>query len=276
MTRWPRYILGNELATNNALIDYGRSHFVQSKIIQTDLKDASGRNRMRTFTPDDQVLVYCHNMMPAHYACAKLMYGSVREWVEERIACTSLRTISVHLGCGPATNALAFMQVFGDRIGCLEYQAVDISESMHQMGERMLQAAYADRVVYHKLSHFEELNDDDWNAVSDVPTVIFFHFSYFFAKIGPYSAEKLASRIASIMASHPLNRYVFFIQQADADRSLKSYRVFRKALSARVHFLKVDCVSAVWNARVSQMQADASQMQADALAFPFSYEIWEG
>lgn len=262
MTRWPRYILGNELATNNALIDYGRSHFVQSKIIQTDLKDTSGRNRMRTFTPADQVLVYCHNMMPAHYACAKLMYGSVREWVEERLSSTSLRTISVHLGCGPATNALAFMQVFGDKIGCLEYEAVDISDSMHQMGERMLHAAYADRVVYHKLSHFEELNDDDWNALSSVPTVIFFHFSYIFAKIGPQSAEKLATRIASVMAAHPLNRYVFFIQQADADRSLKSYRVFRKALSARVHFLKVDCVSAVWNAR--------------ALAFPFSYEIWEG
>lgn len=269
MTRWPRYILGNELATNQALIDYGRSHFVQSKIIQTDLKDASGRKRMRTFTPADQVLVYCHNMMPAHYACAKLMYGSVREWVEERLSSTSLRTISVHLGCGPATNALAFMQVFGDKIGCLEYEAVDISESMHQMGERMLHAAYADRVVYHKLSHFEELNDDDWNALSSVPTVIFFHFSYIFAKIGPQSAEKLATRIASVMAAHPLNRYVFFIQQADADRSLKSYRVFRKALSAQVHFLKVGCASAVWNAR-------ASQVQAAALAFPFSYEIWEG
>ena len=262
MTRWPQYVLGNEFATNQALIDYGRSHFVQSKIIQTDLKDTSGKNRMRTFTPADQVLVYCHNMMPAHYACAKLMYGSVREWVEERLSSTSLRTISVHLGCGPATNALAFMQVFGDKIGCLEYEAVDISESMHQMGERMLHAAYADRVVYHKLSHFEELNDDDWNALSSVPTVIFFHFSYIFAKIGPQSAEKLATRIASVMAAHPLNRYVFFIQQADADRSLKSYRVFRKALSARVHFLKVGCASAVWN--------------ADALAFPFSYEIWEG
>lgn len=262
MTRWPLYVLGNEFATNQALIDYGRSHFVQSKIIQTDLKDTSGRNRMRTFTPADQVLVYCHNMMPAHYACAKLMYGSVREWVEERLSSTSLRTISVHLGCGPATNALAFMQVFGDKIGCLEYEAVDISESMHQMGERMLHVAYADRVVYHKLSHFEELNDDDWNALSSVPTVIFFHFSYIFAKIGPQSAEKLATRIASVMASHPLNRYVFFIQQADADRSLKSYRVFRKALSARVHFLKEGCASAVWNTR--------------ALAFPFSYEIWEG
>lgn len=262
MTRWPQYVLGNEFATNQALIDYGRSHFVQSKIIQTDLKDTSGRKRMRTFTPADQVLVYCHNMMPAHYACAKLMYGSVREWVEERLSSTSLRTISVHLGCGPATNALAFMQVFGDKIGCLEYEAVDISESMHQMGERMLHAAYADRVVYHKLSHFEELNDDDWNALSSVPTAIFFHFSYIFAKIGPQSAEKLATRIASVMASHPLNRYVFFIQQADADRSLKSYCVFRKALSARVHFLKVGCASAVWN--------------ADALAFPFSFEIWEG
>lgn len=270
MTRWPQYVLGNEFATNQALIDYGRSHFVQSKIIQTDLKDTSGRNRMRTFTPADQVLVYCHNMMPAHYACAKLMYGSVREWVEERLSSSSsLRTISVHLGCGPATNALAFMQVFGDKIGCLEYEAVDISESMHQMGERMLHAAYADRVVYHKLNHFEELNDDDWNALSSVPTVIFFHFSYIFAKIGPQSAEKLASRIASVMAAHPLNRYVFFIQQADADRSLKSYRVFRKALSAQVHFLKVGCASAVWNAR-------ASQVQAAALAFPFSYEIWEG
>ena len=168
------------------------------------------------------------------------------------------------------------MQVFGDKIGCLEYEAVDISESMHRMGERMLHAAYADRVVYHKLRHFEELNDDDWNALSSVPMVIFFHFSYIFAKIGPQSAEKLATRIASVMAAHPLNRYVFFIQQADADRSLKSYRVFRKALSARVHFLKVGCASAVWNARVSQVQADASQMQADALAFPFSYEIWEG
>ena len=70
---------------------------MQSKIIQTDLKDASGRKRMRTFTPADQVLVYCHNMMPAHYACAKLMYGSVRGWVEERLSSTSLRTISVHL-----------------------------------------------------------------------------------------------------------------------------------------------------------------------------------
>ena len=59
--------------------------------------------------------------------------------------------------------------------------------------------------------------------------------------------------------------------------------MFRKVLSARVHFVKVGCASAVWNADasqvqadVSQMQGDASQVQADALAFPFSYEIWEG
>lgn len=257
-TRWPKYILGNEHATNQALIDYGRSCFVQPKIIRTDLKDESGRSQMRTFTPADQVLVYCLDAMPAHYASAKLMYSSARRWIEERIACVPQRLRFVDLGCGPATCALAFMEIFGDSVGSMEYEGVDISESMHQMGERMLQAGYGDRVFYHKMTRFEQLDDDHWNAVSAVPTVIFFNFSYFFTSVGPQLAEKLAARIASVMASHPLNRYVFFIQHAEADNCLKSYRVFRRILSATsVRFLKAECASA-------------------GHSRPFCYEIWEG
>lgn len=228
---FPQFIMGNSEATNKALIDYGRINFVSAKICQIDSEDVMGRKLMRTFSARDLVTLYCYNYMQEYYSEAKKMYCSYRNELMENGLVVSDNIMFVDMGCGPATAGLAFMEVFGDVVSMVEYYGVDTSEAMLEMAEKMMHDGYADKVGIHTVNSLLRLNANFWSAISEVPSVVVFNFSYFFSNVSPTFAENLANQIAQIVNNHPLNKYVFFVLQAHGEESIKSYRVFEKLIS---------------------------------------------
>lgn len=228
---FPQFIIGNSEATNKALIDYGRINFVSAKICQIDSEDVMGRKLMRTFSARDLVTLYCYNYMQDYYSEAKKMYCSYRNELMENGLVVSDNIMFVDMGCGPATAGLAFMEVFGDVVSMVEYYGVDTSEAMLEMAEKMMHDGYADKVGIHTVNSLLRLNANFWSAISEVPSVVVFNFSYFFSNVSPTFAENLANQIAQIVNNHPLNKYVFFVLQAHGEESIKSYRVFEKLIS---------------------------------------------
>ena len=228
---FPQFIMGNSEATNKALIDYGRINFVSAKICQIDSEDVMGRKLMRTFSARDLVTLYCYNYMQDYYSEAKKMYCSYRNELMENGLVVSDNIMFVDMGCGPATAGLAFMEVFGDVVSMVEYYGVDTSEAMLEMAEKMMHDGYADKVGIHTVNSLLRLNANFWSAISEVPSVVVFNFSYFFSNVSPTFAENLANQIAQIVNNHPLNKYVFFVLQAHGEESIKSYRVFEKLIS---------------------------------------------
>lgn len=228
---FPQFIMGNSEATNKALIDYGRINFVSAKICQIDSEDVMGRKLMRTFSARDLVTLYCYNYMQDYYSEAKKMYCSYRNELMENGLVVSDNIMFVDMGCGPATAGLAFMEVFGDVVSMVEYYGVDTSEAMLEMAEKMMHDGYADKVGIHTVNSLLRLNANFWSAISEVPSVVVFNFSYFFSNVSPTFAENLANQIVQIVNNHPLNKYVFFVLQAQGEESIKSYRVFEKLIS---------------------------------------------
>lgn len=228
---FPQFIMGNSEATNKALIDYGRINFVSAKICQIDTEDVMGRKLMRTFSARDLVTLYCYNYMQDYYSEAKKMYCSYRNELMENGLVVSDNIMFIDMGCGPATAGLAFMEVFGDVVSMVEYYGVDTSEAMLEMAEKMMHDGYADKVGIHTVNSLLRLNANFWSAISEVPSVVVFNFSYFFSNVSPTFAENLANQIAQIVNNHPLNKYVFFVLQAQGEESVKSYRVFEKLIS---------------------------------------------
>ena len=228
---FPQFIMGNSEATNKALIDYGRINFVSAKICQIDTEDVMGRKLMRTFSARDLVTLYCYNYMQDYYSEAKKMYCSYRNELMENGLVVSDNIMFIDMGCGPATAGLAFMEVFGDVVSLVEYYGVDTSEAMLEMAEKMMHDGYADKVGIHTVNSLLRLNANFWSAISEVPSVVVFNFSYFFSNVSPTFAENLANQIAQIVNNHPLNKYVFFVLQAQGEESVKSYRVFEKLIS---------------------------------------------
>ena len=228
---FPHFIMGNSEATNKALIDYGRINFVSAKICQIDTEDVMGRKLMRTFSARDLVTLYCYNYMQDYYSEAKKMYCSYRNELMENGLVVSDNIMFIDMGCGPATAGLAFMEVFGDVVSMVEYYGVDTSEAMLEMAEKMMHDGYADKVGIHTVNSLLRLNANFWSAISEVPSVVVFNFSYFFSNVSPTFAENLANQIAQIVNNHPLNKYVFFVLQAQGEESVKSYRVFEKLIS---------------------------------------------
>lgn len=228
---FPQFIMGNSEATNKALIDYGRINFVSAKICQIDTEDVMGRKLMRTFSARDLVTLYCYNYMQDYYSEAKKMYCSYRNELMENGLVVSDNIMFIDMGCGPATAGLAFMEVFGDVVSMVEYYGVDTSEAMLEMAEKMIHDGYADKVGIHTVNSLLRLNANFWSAISEVPSVVVFNFSYFFSNVSPTFAENLANQIAQIVNNHPLNKYVFFVLQAQGEESVKSYRVFEKLIS---------------------------------------------
>lgn len=228
---FPQFVMGNSEATNKALIDYGRINFVSAKICQIDSENVMGRKLMRTFSARDLVTLYCYNYMQDYYSEAKKMYCSYRNELMENGLVVSDNIMFVDMGCGPATAGLAFMEVFGDVVSMVEYYGVDTSEAMLEMAEKMMHDGYADKVGIHTVNSLLRLNANFWSAISEVPSVVVFNFSYFFSNVSPTFAENLANQIAQIVNNHPLNKYVFFVLQAQGEESIKSYRVFEKLIS---------------------------------------------
>lgn len=220
----PQYVMGNCEETNKALIDYGRINFSSPKICQMDNADANGRKQMREFSAHDIVKLYCYHYMSEYYYETKALYSTYSK------AGIPNSVLFIDMGCGPATAGLAFMDVFGDVVSNVEYYGIDTSEAMLDMAEKMMKDGYGDKVCFNKVRSFSQLDANFWAGVSEVPSLVVFNFSNFFSMVSPAFSEKLANQISNIMKKYPLNKYEFFILQAEGEENSKSCRVFKNGM----------------------------------------------
>lgn len=220
----PQYVMGNCEETNKALIDYGRINFSSPKICQMDNADANGRKQMREFSAHDIVKLYCYHYMSEYYYETKALYSTYSK------AGIPNSVLFIDMGCGPATAGLAFMDVFGDVVSNVEYYGIDTSEAMLDMAEKMMKDGYGDKACFHKVRSFSQLDANFWAGVSEVPSLVVFNFSNFFSMVSPAFSEKLANQISNIMKKYPLNKYEFFILQAEGEENSKSCKVFKNGI----------------------------------------------
>ena len=216
--------MGNCEETNKALIDYGRINFSSPKICQMDNADANGRKQMREFSAHDIVKLYCYHYMSEYYYETKALYSTYSK------AGIPNNVLFIDMGCGPATAGLAFMDVFGDVVSNVEYYGIDTSEAMLNMAEKMMKDGYGDKACFHKVRSFSQLDANFWAGVSEVPSLVVFNFSNFFSMVSPAFSEKLANQISNIMKKYPLNKYEFFILQAEGEENSKSCKVFKNGM----------------------------------------------
>lgn len=226
----PQYVMGNCEETNKALIDYGRINFSLPKICQMDNADANGRKQMREFSAHDIVKLYCYHYMSKYYHETKALYSAYSK------AGIPNNVLFIDMGCGPATAGLAFMDVFGDVVSNVKYYGVDTSEAMLDMAEKMMKDGYGDKACFHKVRSLSQLDANFWAGVSEVPSLVVFNFSNFFSMVSPAFSEKLANQISNIMKKYPLNKYEFFILQAEGEENSKSCRVFKNSFTTN-HFI---------------------------------------
>lgn len=217
---WPDRIFGYDMATNLNAIGYGRASF-NSRLQMVDGKELSAER---------QVLVYGYYLLRQYYGSSRTLFTSFKPWLDKQIASFDGRVQMIDIGCGPATSGMAFAELFHDSVPLLVYTGVDTSEAMRQLGQKMLEDMFDGRLFVQMNSSFGDLNASFWEGCSDLPSLIVFNLSYLFSNVSAMFAEELARQISEVMRRYPLNRYVFFMQQADIDSRLNACQVFRRIL----------------------------------------------
>ncbi len=217
---WPNKVLGLDMRENLEAIGYGRINFSkQFNIFST------------TLTPERQVLLYCYYLMRQHYCSSRNIYSSYEGMIKRQIGATSSRVHMLDIGCGPATCGIAFGEIFKEGSSFLTYTGIDVSSAMKNMGRKMMETMWNDLRYVQFIDSLDELPDNYWNSISELPATIIFNISYFFSNVKGSFAEKLAKRIVKVMTRYTLNKYIFVIQQGVCDTNIASYRVFRKIIA---------------------------------------------
>jgi len=249
---WPSKVFGYDMLTNLDAIGYGRVNI---------------SNQLRMFdevqlSPERQVLVYCNYIMRPHYCSARNMYSSFNDWICTQMASVSGRVHMIDIGCGPATSGIAFTEIFREAAPNMVYTGIDVSAGMKQMGSKLLDDVHEGKLHYQMLDSFSELNQAFWEGCSELPSLVIINMSYFFSNVTAQFTERLALQISEVMRKYPLNRYLFFIQYAECDKKLNSYRVFKHVLAPLTELLKSEETVFSYNLNQQEQQ------------MPFCYDIY--
>lgn len=225
---WPTKVFGHDMGTNLNAIGYGRIN-ISNQLQMFDDFDLS---------PQRQVQIYCYYMMRQHYCSSRNLYLCCHEWLKTSIEAFHGRVQMIDIGCGPATCGISFREVYGAEAPNMVYTGIDISTEMKQMGRRMMEQMFSSNVHIQMKESLNELEDGFWDGCSELPSLVVFNLSYFFSNISAVTAEQMARQILGVMQRYTLNRYVLFIQHAETDRSLNSYKAFRNIISPHMQTIK--------------------------------------
>ncbi len=207
-TRWPSVLMGNGREVNMQLIGYGRGSFtVNQRICCAD-------GTVRSVTPRQQALLYCCYLMPVRYRSAVDMLSALRPTIEKNLGECGRRVAFVDFGCGPATCGLAFFGMFGG-MHTARYIGIDASEAMLALGGEFMQSQAFGGVE----CIFAGPDAAEGSLLADVgmpsPTLRVFSFPFFFGRISPDAAERIALRLSAVVGRCPADRIVVMVQQPD-------------------------------------------------------------
>jgi len=202
-------------------------------------------------------------MMKMNYASSRSVYLSLKAWMRRNIEDHCGRLQFIDFGCGPATSGIVFAELFRELAPDMLYVGIDESVKMKEMGKRMTDSVFEGKLRMRTLDSFEELDNDYWDACSELSTLVVFNFSYFFSNVGAQYAEHLAQMMVDIIKKYPLNRYVFIIQHSACDAKLNSYKAFCNKIAPSVKVCKNEKSYVIYSLDNKQRSRD------------FCYEIME-
>lgn len=217
-SEWPSKVFGNDMFTNLDAIGYSRAPF-------SHRQQSSERQR---------VLTYCYYYMRQHYCSSRSIFMSHKEWIVAHIVSAGQRVQLIDIGCGPAASGIAFAEIFAQSAPQMVYTGIDASAEMKSMAGSMFGEVFAGSVNCRMLGAFAQLDASFWEGCSELPSLVVFSMSYFFSRVSAQYSEHLALQISEIMRQHPLNRYLFVIQQSECDAQLNSFTVFKRILTPLV------------------------------------------
>lgn len=227
-TLWPSLLFGNGREVNMNVIGYGRGSLaVTQRICCAD-------GIVRDLSPRQQALLYCCYLMPGRYRAAVDMFAALRTEIEKMVGECGRRVVFADFGCGPATCGLAFFGMFGS-MRQARYIGIDASEAMCGLGREFMQSQAFGGVEndFAGPDAIDEVLLCD--AGQEEPLLRVFSFPFFFGRVSPDAAERLALRLSSIMRSHPAHRIVVAVQQSAADAAgCRPFAAFARTMAESV------------------------------------------
>ena len=218
-SQWPAKVFGHDMATCLNVIGYGRVN-VTRELQMADMH----------MSPERQVLLYCYYFARQHYCGSRSLFESYKDWMVSQMASVNGRVQMIDIGCGPATSGIAFAEVFRQAAPDMVYTGIDVSAEMQRMGRSLLDDVFGGALHYQLLDDVSLLDKSYWEGCSELPSLVVFNMSYFFANVTAHFAERFAVQMSEVMKRYPLNRYLFFIQHDACDRQLNAFQVFRQVL----------------------------------------------
>ena len=218
-TEWPRRILGRPREVNLDLIGYGRGSFGKVRILFE-------HGRFRKVDLLEQVLLYCHYLMPLYAGRMRRLLEAHRERILADAHACGDKVCVVDCGCGPATAGVSFAAAFGSLLS-INYVGIDVSADMRMMARRMMEAADCCQNLSTYAS-FSEIPSEYWTGLGSESALSVFLFSEFFSCITPAQAERLACRLVEKMRRGPQYRYLFVVSP---DGTAPAFHTFRRIVS---------------------------------------------
>jgi superfamily I DNA and/or RNA helicase len=215
-TQYPNLIYGYDHDYNRLnVIEYGRTNFDQGTLEHSSM---------------DKVNLYCFYNMRKHYFSSMAIFKSFNDYFKVAFTNSNNRITFIDFGCGPLTSGLAFNQHFSNTPNFyFNYVGIDISNAMLTKAKE-----FSESELFNRDSKFQftkslnDISEDYWESIFTLSNLVVLNFSYLFGNLTKDDAEKLATKVNSLLDKFPLNKYVLVFQNSSLEKRNRTYNIFKK------------------------------------------------
>jgi hypothetical protein len=197
------------------VIEYGRTNFDQGTLEHSSM---------------DKVNLYCFYNMRKHYFSSMAIFKSFNDYFKVAFTNSNNRITFIDFGCGPLTSGLAFNQHFSNTPNFyFNYVGIDISNAMLTKAKE-----FSESELFNRDSKFQftkslnDISEDYWESIFTLSNLVVLNFSYLFGNLTKDDAEKLATKVNSLLDKFPLNKYVLVFQNSSLEKRNRTYNIFKK------------------------------------------------
>jgi superfamily I DNA and/or RNA helicase len=221
-TQYPNLIYGYDHDYNRLnVIEYGRTNFDQGTLEHSSM---------------DKVNLYCFYNMRKHYFSSMAIFKSFNDYFKVAFTNSNNRITFIDFGCGPLTSGLAFNQYFSNSPNFyFNYVGIDISNAMLTKAKE-----FSESELFNRDSKFQfakslnDISEDYWESIFTLSNLVVLNFSYLFGNLTKDDAEKLATKVNSLLDKFPLNKYVLVFQNSSFEKRNRTYNIFKKLVARLV------------------------------------------
>jgi SAM-dependent methyltransferase len=240
-------------------IDYICDHVIRKGL--TDFNQPAEHSDYGKLVPEEKVLLYFAIFFPNHFFSSYAAFDSLAERLESYFARHDPPPLLIDVGCGPATSALALLDLRGGQR--FAYYGVDNSLAMRQKAKELLLGA-KDRGLARAAMRFALAEHWETIPVDRMPPAsrVIINFSYFCAShsLDESSIKSLAGFIGKIRSSQNVDQLMIVYTNSTRDIANSRYLQLLKLLNRE---------SAAENREIEYRK---SRFQSDAKPLSFRFE----